>query len=151
MPIPVNEKFDLAPALRTVVEVFENDGKSKIDLLLEEGEFLVHADEKLISRTVSNLIINGRQSYTEGHPPVVSIQLSHNLNHALVVVSDQGAGIPLNIQHKIFLPNFTTKETGSGIGLAVAKRGVEHAGGKIWFETVEGKGTKFFIELPLVS
>ncbi len=151
MPIPVNEQFDLGPALRTVVEVFANDGKSKINLVLEEGTFKVHADAKLISRTVSNLIINGRQSYAEGEIPVVSIELSHHLNQALVVVSDQGEGIPLNIQHKIFLPNFTTKESGSGIGLAVAKRGVEHAGGKIWFETEEGVGTKFFIELPLVS
>jgi signal transduction histidine kinase len=49
------------------------------------------------------------------------------------------------------VPNFTTKESGSGIGLAVAKRGIESAGGKIWFETTEGEGTTFFIELPLAG
>jgi len=50
----------------------------------------------------------------------------------------------------VFLANFSTKDTGSGIGLALAKRGVEHAGGRIWFETVIGVGTTFFIEIPLV-
>ena len=48
-------------------------------------------------------------------------------------------------------PNFTTKATGSGIGLAVAKRGIESAGGRLWFETVVGVGTTFFIELPLAG
>ena len=51
---------------------------------------------------------------------------------------------------QVFLPNFTTKHTGSGIGLALAKRGIEHANGSIWFETVEGIGTSFFVEMPLV-
>jgi signal transduction histidine kinase len=48
------------------------------------------------------------------------------------------------------MPSFTTKSTGSGIGLAVAKRGIEHAGGRIWFETQEGMGTTFVIEMPLL-
>lgn len=151
MPTPVNERFDLASALKAVVTVFENDGSSSVALNLADGNFMVNADQKLISRTVSNLIINGKQSYLEGVKPAVSIELSHHDNQALIVVSDEGEGIPDKIQQKVFLPNFTTKETGSGIGLAIAKRGVEHAGGKIWFETVEGQGTKFFIELPLIS
>jgi signal transduction histidine kinase len=47
----------------------------------------------------------------------------------------------------VFLPNFSTKFSGSGIGLALAKRGVEHALGKIWFTTKQGKGTTFYIEV----
>ena len=49
------------------------------------------------------------------------------------------------------MPNFSTKYAGSGIGLAIAKRGIEHAGGAIWFETEVGAGTVFFISLPIVS
>ena len=60
-----------------------------------------------------------------------------------------GNGIKEEIRSKVFVPNFTTKESGSGIGLAIAKHGIEHAGGKIWFESQEGKGTSFFIELPI--
>ncbi|MDX5435653.1 MAG: HAMP domain-containing histidine kinase, partial [Pontibacter sp.] len=64
---------------------------------------------------------------------------------------DNGSGIPKEIEGKVFIPNFSTKYTGSGIGLAVAKRGIENAGGKIWFKTEEGKGTTFFIQLPLAN
>jgi signal transduction histidine kinase len=62
---------------------------------------------------------------------------------------DNGAGIPTDIHHKIFVPNFSTKFTGSGIGLAIVKKGIESSGGRIWFETQEGMGTTFYIELPL--
>ncbi|MBC7487280.1 MAG: HAMP domain-containing histidine kinase, partial [Cytophagaceae bacterium] len=48
-----------------------------------------------------------------------------------------------------FQPNFSTKFAGSGIGLALAKRGVEYMGGKIWFETMQDQGTTFYIHLPL--
>jgi signal transduction histidine kinase len=68
-----------------------------------------------------------------------------------IEVSDNGTGIAESIRHKVFLPNFSTKYTGSGIGLALAKRGIEHAGGRIWFETEDGLGTSFFIELPLLN
>ena len=68
-----------------------------------------------------------------------------------VAIRDNGAGIPEGVREQVFVPNFTTKETGSGIGLAVAKRGIESAGGRIWFETKVGEGTDFFIELPLAG
>ena len=68
-----------------------------------------------------------------------------------VRVSDDGAGIDPVIRDKVFIPNFSTKSEGTGIGLAIAKRGVEHAGGAIWFESKIGKGTAFFIELPIMN
>ena len=78
--------------------------------------------------------------------------VSRNENEkVLIEVADNGSGIPENIKDKVFIPNFSTKYTGSGIGLAVAKRGVEHAGGRIWFETQSDIGTSFFIELPMLN
>ena len=55
------------------------------------------------------------------------------------------------MRQKIFVPNFTTKESGSGIGLSVARRGIESAGGRVWFDTQAGVGTTFYIELPLAA
>jgi len=52
---------------------------------------------------------------------------------------------------KIFTPNFTTKTSGTGLGLAMCKGIVEKANGRIWFDTVEGKGTSFHVLLPLVG
>ena len=68
-----------------------------------------------------------------------------------IEIKDNGSGIPEDIRDKVFVPNFSTKQSGSGIGLAVAKRGIEHAGGKIWFESQVGVGTSFFIQLELTS
>jgi len=55
------------------------------------------------------------------------------------------------MQSKIFAPNFTTKSSGTGLGLAMCKSIVEQAHGKIWFETILGEGTTFHIELPLAN
>ncbi|HEX7847793.1 MAG TPA: HAMP domain-containing sensor histidine kinase, partial [Chitinophagaceae bacterium] len=60
-------------------------------------------------------------------------------------------GIAPEMQSRIFVPNFTTKSSGTGLGLAMCKGIVEQAKGRIWFETERGKGTIFFVELPLAE
>jgi signal transduction histidine kinase len=55
------------------------------------------------------------------------------------------------MKEKIFVPNFTTKSSGTGLGLAMCKSIVEQAGGKIWFETVQGNGTVFYVSVPLAG
>ena len=76
------------------------------------------------------------------------IQVGVNVSgdEILVSISDNGAGIPEDKQSKIFVPNFTTKSTGMGLGLAMVKNIVENANGDIWFETKEGEGTTFFVK-----
>ena len=69
----------------------------------------------------------------------------------LVLIKDNGNGIPLEIQSKIFTPNFTTKTSGTGLGLAMCKSIVEQSRGDIWFETKVGEGTIFYVELPVVE
>ena len=68
------------------------------------------------------------------------------LDYVEISFSDNGPGIPLEYQHKVFMPNFTTKSTGSGLGLAISKNIVEASFGKICFQTSE-KGTTFFVYL----
>ena len=72
--------------------------------------------------------------------------------HTITIeIADNGEGISTENKSKVFQPNFSTKTSGSGIGLAVAKRGIEQMGGKIWFETSQIKGTSFFIEMMLAE
>jgi signal transduction histidine kinase len=66
-----------------------------------------------------------------------------------VSISDNGTGIPEELQKKMFTPNFTTKSSGMGLGLSIVKRYVENANGKIWFESVADQGTVFYVEIPL--
>ena len=60
-------------------------------------------------------------------------------------------GIPEELKEKMFSPNFTTKTTGSGLGLAMVKQIIANHNGEIWFESEEGKGTTFYILLPKVA
>ena len=69
--------------------------------------------------------------------------------HFLVMIQDNGAGIEEDMQSKIFQPNFTTKNSGMGMGLAIVKNIIINAGGKIWFQSELNKGTTFYVSLPL--
>lgn len=151
MPIPKNEQFELSQVIRKVVNLHHGENE-KILFHNEAGEVYVQGDENLMGRIISNLIINGLQSVPKDREPTIEILLQiKNQQKVVIEIKDNGIGIAENIKNKVFIPNFSTKYTGSGIGLAIAKRGIEHAGGSIWFETHEGVGTSFYIELPLVK
>lgn len=152
MPAPASEKIEVSSILRQTVGLYANEESGKIETDIEEGEFFVTGDAQWMGRIFSNLIINGMQAAPAGRKALIKVSLRKTgAQRLLIEFRDNGTGIPENIREKIFIPNFSTKFTGSGIGLAVAKRGVEHAGGKIWFETEENVGTSFFIELPLIQ
>ena len=72
-------------------------------------------------------------------------------NSVVIIVSDTGKGIPEDVKPNVFKPLMTTKAKGQGLGLAVVKRLVEGLNGKVSFESEEGKGTKFIIELPVTA
>lgn len=149
MPIPESERFEISAILKKTISLYQSREDGHIEAEIPEGLFYVIGDEQWMGRIFSNLIINGFQSVPESRDPVVKVILHSTDSKINIEIKDNGGGIPDDIVDKIFIPNFSTKSHGSGIGLAVAKRGVEHAGGKIWFETEEGTGTSFFIELPL--
>jgi nitrogen fixation/metabolism regulation signal transduction histidine kinase len=151
MPIPKTQRFEISSVLIKTVSLHNNDKNIIVETDIEQGQFYVLGDEQLMGGIFTNLLINGIQSIPSKRQPKIWIALKKNNGRVLIKIKDNGTGIPASIRDKVFLPNFSTKFAGSGIGLAVAKRGVEHAGGRIWFETLEGEGTSFFIEIPLVD
>jgi signal transduction histidine kinase len=150
MPVPKNQRFEVSSILKKTIQLHQNNTDHKIMTTLESCKHYVIGDYNLMGRIFSNLIINGIQSVPEGQLPVIKINLHTGNNHLVIQFRDNGTGIPIEIRDKIFIPNFSTKDSGSGIGLSIAKRGIEHAGGKIWFET-SNQGTTIFVELPLVD
>ncbi|WP_299457001.1 HAMP domain-containing sensor histidine kinase [uncultured Microscilla sp.] len=152
MPIPKSERFEISAVLKETVNLYTNNKNIDLETDIASGEFFVMGDQKLMGRIFTNLVLNAIQAVPSDIRPQVTINLTRLPQQNIrIEVKDNGSGIPEDIRKKVFVINFTTKESGSGIGLAVAKRGIEHAGGHIWFETEEDKGTSFFIDLPLME
>jgi nitrogen fixation/metabolism regulation signal transduction histidine kinase len=150
MPIPINERLDIADSLRKVVRLFKADNV-EINANIPRNPIWVEGDANLLGRIFNNLILNAIQAMPEGRTPQLEISMEKTHSKVRISVADNGAGIPDDIRDKVFIPKFSTKVEGSGIGLGIAKRGVEHAGGSIWFETEPSEGTTFFLEFPLTD
>jgi signal transduction histidine kinase len=152
MPKARNEEVDLVSKLQTVVQLFDNEEKTKIHLQTHNIEdVIILADKEQLSRVFINVIKNGIQSVPEGITAEIYVELTIYGNNAKVTIEDNGSGIPENKKDKLFKPSFTTKTKGMGMGLAIVKNIINNANGEIWFESEEGKGTKFFIEFPLIK
>ncbi|HPE97077.1 MAG: hypothetical protein H6548_00375 [Chitinophagales bacterium] len=149
MPKAVNEPIELGRLLSNVSSLFDETERTRITLELPEAEMIIWADRNQILRVFNNLVKNGLQAIPEDREGSMIIRLSASQGRALVTVQDNGAGIPDDIKDQVFVPNFTTKSSGMGIGLALSKNIVESAGGYIWFESEPGSGTTFFVEFPL--
>lgn len=150
MPIPEMKKFDLTEVLTKTFNLHRNVENAKIEFAHTEDNIYVIGDIKLMGRIITNIILNATQALG-GQNINIQGKVAISGKRALISIEDNGPGIKEDIKDKIFLPSFSTKSEGSGIGLAIAKHGIEQSGGQIWFESQEGKGTIFFIELPLAE
>jgi len=149
MPDPRPERVELIDLLRHCLDL--HPGTSNTPVATELREAWVWADKSLLVRTFNNLLLNALQAVPASRQPLVRASVQREGNeYVLVGIHDNGTGIPPEVQPKVFVPNFSTKFSGSGIGLAVARRAVEGAGGKLWFETRMGAGTTFYMTLPLL-
>jgi signal transduction histidine kinase len=109
-------------------------------------------DKRLTRMTMENLLSNAVKYTPEGGEVDFTVTIADGMLR--YVVRDTGCGIPKSEQGKVFGKLFrasnVAKQDGNGLGLFVAKGAVEAQGGKIWFESEEGKGTTFSVELPLI-
>lgn len=120
---------------------------------ITENDLKVMVDAELIDTVLRNLILNAIK-YTPDHG-TISIESTLRGEFVEVCIADSGIGISKENQRKLFNPKveYTTlglyQEKGSGLGLLLCKDFIEMNGGKIWLESDEGKGTAFYITLPL--
>lgn len=147
MPLPRNEVFELTEVLHKATDPYADHGRITLERQIAAGPVMVIGDGQLMERILTNLLINGIQSVPPDRTPLITLKLDTKGDKVQIEIRDNGGGIPETIQTKVFLPNFSTKRGGAGLELAIAKRGVEHAGGSIWFETTVGVGTSFFLSL----
>lgn len=149
LPDPQFEPLDLKNLVQSIMPLFEN--KSIIEFESKGTDFTILADKKMLGQVLNNLINNALQATQETVNPVILITIASKEKLLSLAVKDNGVGISEAAKEKIFTPYFTTKSSGSGIGLNVVRQILEKHSGKIHFESEEGKGSCFFVELPLFS
>jgi two-component system, NtrC family, nitrogen regulation sensor histidine kinase NtrY len=120
----------------------------ELDIILRETDLSVHADSSLLEQVLINLIVNAIEAVKDQSEPKIVLSAEHGPNKkVLIKVADNGTGIPEEVLDKIFIPFFSTKKSGSGIGLSLCKQIVMLHKGTLQVQSIEGKGTVFVIGL----
>lgn len=145
MPKAKEEVLELADAIEDAIETFSQMPNASVTFKKPGFKTAIKADKDQILRVFNNLVKNGLQSIPEDREGLVDIRLKEYEGMYMVEVRDNGIGVPKEIEEKIFVPNFTTKSRGMGLGLAMVKNIVESTGGEIWFKTKQNQGTTFYI------
>lgn len=145
-----SEVLLLNEVLHSLKDLYQSHENCYIHFTPPGRAYYIFADKTQMNRLFTNLLQNAVQAVPEGREGHVTIAMEQAEDGWVVVsVEDNGEGIPPEIQPKIFVPNFTTKNSGTGLGLAMCKNIVEQARGEIWFETQLTVGTTFYVRLPL--
>ncbi|MBN2274281.1 MAG: GHKL domain-containing protein [Bacteroidales bacterium] len=151
MPRAVTERVNLTERLRSTLDLFSNTENVDFSLSCSDENICVMADKEQISRVFINLIKNAIQAIPDKKQGIIKLNLEKTDRKAVFSISDNGRGIPDELMDKMFTPNFTTKSSGMGMGLAIVKNIVETCKGNISFHTDIKQGTTFTVEIPLCS
>ena len=144
MPAKNDEEFDLVPVIKRTLDIFNTDD---IHFTHSHDEIVAVFDKDQLGRVVTNLVKNALQA-TENEPfPAIEVTLTKTEKDIILTIKDNGIGIADADKEKIFEPKFTTKTSGSGLGLAMVKNIVLSYNGSISFTSQVGKGSEFVITL----
>lgn len=108
---------------------------------------IADVDPRLIKQSVLNLLINALQALGDGGEIIIAV--SRQAQWGVIDVIDTGDGIPSEVRDMVFAAYYSTKRTGTGLGLAMTRRIIEEHHGRINFRSEAGKGTDFTLQLPL--
>ena len=152
IPAPVFQRFAVDDWLEQLTILFAECLKSEeieLEIVVEKTLTEIYADKNLINQVVVNLISNSIDALLqiEEHRKI-TIELSANLdNRVIIKISNNGPVIPVDIQEKIFIPFYTTKESGSGIGLSLSRQIMRSLKGSISLVSSEQEDTVFILEI----
>jgi signal transduction histidine kinase len=151
MPVTNPVEVNILDQIRITLELFKNTDNVTFSVKWpHESKIVIYADKEQLNGVFSNLIKNGIQSIPSGREGQIMLNLGVKSDKVVVSVSDNGSGIPAELRKNLFTPNFTTKSSGMGLGLSIAKKYIESANGRIWFESEVDKGSVFYFELPVM-
>lgn len=148
MPSPSPQRSELGKLLSDTVNLFRTGTEGNVEWTAPTGPIWISVDTASFSRAISNILINALQAKASERSLEIVVSVKVEEGHVIISIKDNGKGIPENLQERIFQPQFTTKDSGSGLGLYMARQFVQQSGGKIGF-TTSSEGTTFFVEIPL--
>ncbi|RYF87346.1 MAG: HAMP domain-containing histidine kinase [Chitinophagaceae bacterium] len=123
--------------------------KVELEIILRNPDIQMQADVNLLEQVFINLIVNALEAVKEKESPKIILSADQALDKKIILkVADNGQGMPEEVMDKIFIPFFSTKKTGSGIGLSLCKQIVMLHKGTIQVQSFEGQGTVFVMQLP---
>jgi PAS domain S-box-containing protein len=148
-PAPVS----IAMAVKAAYGQIDEGLRDKITTTIDPS-LRVSANMATLTQALFNLMNNGLKFYPAGEAPHVEVSARRDGGNIIVEVRDEGIGIAPQHQERIFQVferlHSTEAYPGTGIGLAIVKRGIDRLGGKVWVESAPGKGSRFYISLPSV-
>ena len=139
-----------------VVQLFENiyqlleptliQKNIDVDIIIKNTRMILRADVNLLEQVIINLLLNAIEAVKEEEEPYISLSAIETKDHIQLKIQDNGAGMSPEIQEQIFTPFFTTKKTGTGVGLTLSKQIMLMHGGNISVDSVEGEGSTFTLQ-----
>lgn len=148
MPETSIERVNIFDTISQAVNIFKQTDNMEIGYSTSDTPFYILADKDQILRAFNNLLKNAIEAVPADKKGLIEITYTIGTNEIQIIVQDNGNGIPEALRDRIFAPNFTTKSSGTGLGLALVKNAIAYAGGNISFETEIGQGTTFFLSFP---
>ncbi len=147
-PAPSRDPLDPGALVEDVLSPYRRALPPAVELKLEMEQDLplLHADRRLLERAIVNLIENGLHAV--GEKGRLGIRVRAAADRVMIEVEDSGAGVDPEIRDRVFEPFFSTKATGSGLGLALVKKIAEDHGGGVALESQPGLGTRATLWLP---
>ena len=145
LPQKNDEEISLNKEIRNALTIFSDEN---IFIHANQDNILMKIDKDYLTRIITNLVTNASQAKSDGRKSVINVDLEKIEKRIRITVNDNGVGISQNKLEKIFDPNFTSKNSGMGIGLTMVKRMVEDYNGTISVSSEEDKGASFIISMP---
>ena len=143
-PIPLKQLFE---QIITLTDIESAPDNIHIESEVKPADLEISADKKQISQVLINLVKNAKEALKNTEVGTITLQGKVNeYGRALITVTDNGPGIPDDLMDKIFVPFFTTKDSGSGIGLSLSRQIMLLHGGSLKVVSKPGKQTVFTLE-----
>ncbi|WDF53430.1 sensor histidine kinase [Mucilaginibacter sp. KACC 22063] len=136
---------DLFENLNTLMQPTLEKKYIELDIILRDLNLAIELDLNLIEQVLINLLINAIEAVKDRDEPQIILSGEHVGTKTIIKISDNGVGMPPEILEKIFIPFFSTRKTGSGIGLSLCKQIMQLHKGSIQVQSVEGQGSAFIL------